>query len=497
MDLVGAGPGDPGLLTRLGAEALSMAEVVVHDHLVHPSLLDLAPASSERIFAGKQAGKCALRQPEINDLLASLAKAGKRVVRLKGGDPFVFGRGGEEAEHLAAQGIPFRVIPGVTAALGASAFAGIPLTHRGEASAVAFVTGHDGAPLDWPALARFPGTLVVYMGVGRVREIGTALIDAGKPAGTPAAMIQSATMPTQRTVTATLGEIADAVRDANLGPPGLLIVGDVVARRPMLDWFESRPLFGRSVVVTRPEADAARSAAMLEALGAEVLLAPTVEIRALEDFAKVDHAIANMNRYDWLVFTSANGVRHFFDRLSALGRDARALGSAKIASIGPATSEALRSYRLVPDLQPPEHRSEALSSALIEHVRGRRVLLARADRGRDVLVEALREVADIELLTVYRNVDAESLPAEVVARIAGGTVDWITLTSPAIARRLHDLLPEAARREVGSRTRLASLSPLTSEAARENGWQVAAEAAEITWGGLIAAILKGESPSTA
>ena len=487
---MGAGPGDPGLLTRLGADSLSQADAIVYDHLVHPSLLDLATPDAERIFAGKQAGKCALRQPEINALLASLAKAGKRVVRLKGGDPFVFGRGGEEAEHLAAHGVPFRVIPGVTAALGASAFAGIPLTHRGDASAVAFVTGHDGAALDWAALARFPGTLVVYMGVGRVREIASALIDAGKPASTPSAMIRSATLPTQKTVCSTLGEIADAVHDAKLGPPGLLIVGDVVARRPTLDWFEHRPLFGRSVVVTRPEADAARSAATLEALGAEVLLAPTVEIRALDDLAEVDQAIANMNRYDWLAFTSANGVRHFFDRLAALGRDARALGSTKIACIGPATSEALRSYRLVPDLQPSDHRSEGLASDLAEHVRGRRVLVARADRGRDVLVHALREVADVDLLTVYRNVDAESLPAQVVERIADGSIDWITVTSSAIVRRLHGLLPVEARRRVGTRVRLASLSPITSSTARELGWVVAAEAEEITWEGLVRAIVE-------
>ncbi len=494
--LVGAGPGDPGLLTRRGEEVLRMADVVVFDHLASSRLLDMAPPGAVRICAGKSIGHCTLSQDEINRVLVEHARAGRIVVRLKGGDPYVFGRGAEEAECLSAAGIPFRVVPGVTAALGVTAYAGIPLTHRGAASAVALITGHDdpesprsGRGLDWEALARFPGTLAVYMGVTRLESLCRTLVHFGKPAVTPAALIESGTLPRQRTVVGTLGDLASRVADAGLGPPALLVVGEVVGRRPPLIWFETLPLFGQRIVVTRPIDEAERSAAELEALGAEVLIAPTVIIRPLEDPERLDRAITRLAEFDWLVFTSGNGVRAFLDRVDCLGFDLRVLGSTKLAAIGPATAEALRRYHLKADLLPASFRSEALAEALMDHVRGRRVLLARADRGRTVLRDELERLADVEQVAVYRNADADSLSPAIVARLEEGSIDWITLTSSAIAERLHALLPATVRSRIGSDIRLASLSPVTTETAAKLGWTVAAEAKIYTWEGLVQAVV--------
>jgi len=494
VHLVGAGPGDPGLLTRAGADALGRAGAVVYDHLVNPRLLDLAPAAARKIFAGKRAGHCAMPQEELNDLLVRLAKEGARVVRLKGGDPYVFGRGAEEAEHLGRAGVAFRVVPGVTAGVGVTAYAGLPVTHREAASAVAFVTGHDDpespdAKLDFAALARFPGTLVFYMGVRRLPALCRILIRHGMAPTTPAALVQSGTTAAQRVVAGRLDDLPARVAEAGLGPPALVVIGPVVARRQALAWFEALPLFGRRIVVTRPVDEADRSASDLEALGAEVLVAPTVAIRPLEDHGPLDDAIDRLGEFDWLAFTSGNGVRAFLDRLESRGRDLRALGHLKLAAIGPATAEALARYHLKADLIPESYRSEGLADALREQVAGRRVLLARADRGRTILKDELGQVAHVEQVAAYRNADADNLPPEVVRRIAEGSVDWITLTSSAITERLHALLPPEARTRVGQAIRLASLSPVTSATARRLGWEVAAEAAVYTWDGLIHAIL--------
>ena len=489
VDLVGAGPGDPGLITRRGADALARADVVIYDHLACARLLDLAPASALRISAGKRANHATMAQDEINRALVEHARLGRRVVRLKGGDPFVFGRGGEEVEFLRDHGVPFRVVPGVTAGLGATAYAGIPVTHRGVASAVAFVTGHDDPArpggLDWSTLARFPGTLVVYMGVTRLESICRTLIAEGKPAETPAALVRSGTSPGQETV---VGTLADLAARAGIAPPALLIVGEVVARRPGLDWFEGLPLFGRRIVVTRPADEAGRSVETLEALGAEALLAPMVRILPPEDFKPLDDAIRRIESFDWLAFTSSNGVRHFLDRLDAVGLDLRALGRVKVAAIGPATAETLREYRLNADLIPTSHRSEGLVEALASRVAGRRILLAKADRGRALLAEELGRIAEVEQVTAYRNVDAESIPPEILGRIEDGSVDWVILTSPAIAERFHGLLSDRARERIGGSVRLASLSPVTSAAIDRLGWPVAVEASVFTWDGLLEAI---------
>ncbi len=466
--------------------------MIVYDHLASPRLLDFAPKDALRISAGKTIGHCTMSQGEINDVLVEHARLGRRVVRLKGGDPFVFGRGAEEAEHLRKHGLAFQVVPGVTAGLGATSYAGIPVTHRDSASAVAFVTGHDdpegSGRVDWSSLARFHGTLVVYMGVTRLPALCRTLIREGKPPEIPAAMIQAGTRSGQKTVVATLADLPEVAKAAGIGPPALLVVGEVVARRPDLAWFERLPLFGQRIVVTRPSDEADRSASMLEALGAEVLLAPTVQILPIEDFQPLDDAIDRLGSFDWLVFTSGNGVRHFLDRLETRGLDLRALGSVKLAAIGPSTAEALARYRLKADLVPDSYRSEALAEALAGHVDGRRVLLARADRGRAILKEELERIAHVEQVPVYRNADARAIPPEVLARIEEGSVDWITLTSSAIAERLFGLLTDPAKARIGRSIRLASLSSVTSSTIARLGWPVAVEASSYTWDGLVEAI---------
>lgn len=494
--LIGAGPGDPGLLTVRGAALLGQADVVVYDHLASGRLLDLATPEALRVCAGKSKGHCTLPQEEINRVLVEHARAGRRVVRLKGGDPFVFGRGAEEAEYLQAAGIPFEVVPGVTAAVGVSACAGIPVTHRDVASAVAFVTGHhdpldDDAQgrLDWTALARFPGTLVIYMGVTRLERLCQTLIERGKPADTPAALVEAGTLPRQRTIEGTLATLPARAAEAGVRPPALAVVGPVVRRREALRWFEDRPLFGQRIVVTRPADEARRVVGGLEALGAEVLLAPTVTIGPPVEPAPLDSAIDRLESFDWLVFTSANGVRYFLDRLDHHGRDLRALGRLKLAAIGPATAEALSDARLRADLVPGSFRSEDLAEALVERAAGRRVLLARADRGRTVLKDELERVAQVEQVAVYQNADAEALPPHVAARLAEGSVDWITLTSSAITERLHALLPAPAHALIGGPVRLASISPVTTAAAARLGWTVDAEARTYTWDGLVQAIV--------
>ena len=332
-------------MTRRGEALLARADVVVYDHLASSRLLDLAPERALRICAGKSIGHCTLKQEEINELLIDHARAGLQVVRLKGGDPFVFGRGAEEAIALGKAGIPFEIVPGVTAGVGVTAYAGIPVTHRAEASAVAFVTGHgdpesetDESRLDWAALARFPGTLVIYMGVTHLAAICRTLLKLGKPGDTPAAVIESGTLAWQQTLVGTLATIGEAASRAEVQPPALLVIGSVVALRDELMWFERLPLFGQRIVVTRPRDEGSRAAEALESLGAEVLLAPTVEVRPISDSGPLDAAIDRLASYDWLVFTSANGVRFFIERLKARGRDLRALGHLKLAAIGPATA---------------------------------------------------------------------------------------------------------------------------------------------------------------
>jgi uroporphyrinogen III methyltransferase/synthase len=495
--LVGAGPGDPGLLTLRAVECLAQADLVVYDKLAAPRVLDYAPPTAERICVTDLADCHVERYRPVQQTLIDGARAGRRVVRLKGGDPFLFGRGGEEGEALRQAGIPFEVVPGVTAALGAAAYAGIPLTHRQHASAVALVTGHEdptkpGTALDWQALARFPGTLVFYMGMSRLGRIVASLIGHGKSADTPAAVVQWGTTGEQQTVEAALGELPAAVQQAGLAAPAVVLVGPVVSLRGRLAWFERRPLRGKRVLVTRPRHQAGELVRRLELLGAVPLVLPAVEIEPPADWSAVDRAIDELPAYQWLVFTSGNGVSAFLGRLRARGRDLRALGGVRLAAIGPATAEALRGFHLVPDVVPAEFRSEALAAALAERVAGQDVLLARADRGRELLREELARTARrVEQVAVYRQVDAVDANAPVLDWLRRGEIDYVTLTSSNIARALVRALDEVCRRRLESgEVRLVSISPVTSAAVRELGLPVAAEASEYTAGGLVDALVR-------
>ena len=496
VSLVGAGPGHPGLITLRAVECLRRADLVLYDSLVPAAMLDHAPAHAERICVTELAPRHVERCRPIHDTMIAAAREGRRVVRLKGGDPLVFGRGGEEAHALSEAGIPFEIVPGVTAALGAAAFAGIPLTHRDSASAVAFITGHEqaGKPdtlLDWPALARFPGTLAIYMGMARLDAVVRSLIAAGKDAQTPAAAVQFASLGTQRTVSASLADLPETARSAGLAAPAVILVGAVAAQRAELAWFEKLPLFGRRVLVTRPRQQAGAIVERLIELGAAPVVLPTVEIREPADWAPVDTAIRQLADYDWLAFTSANGVQAFLGRLWALGFDIRALGNVQLAAIGPKTGDALRAFHLEPDLVPTKYQSEDLAAALKATIRpGQRVLLARADRGREVLREQLGGHCQVEQIAVYSQVDAVDLDAEVIEQLRRGAIDFVTLTSSNIARALLTRLDDTCLSQIrAGRTRLVTISPVTSAEVQALGLPVAAEAKTATMDGVVQAII--------
>jgi len=469
--LVGAGPGDPGLLTARALELIAQADVIVHDRLIPAESLAGASADAELIYAGKEGGGESVAQDEIERLLVAHGSAGKLVVRLKGGDPFVFGRGGEEAEALRRAGIEFEVVPGVTAGVAAPAYAGIPVTHRDAASAVAFVTGHEDpakpeSALDWDALARFPGTLVVYMGVRRLPAIAERLLRAGRPADEPAAAIERGTFGDQRTVTGTLETIASEA--AGLRPPAIALFGPVAALRDELQWFERRPLAGLKVAVTRARAQASELAARLRTLGATVIEAPAIRIVPL------DGPAPEMERYDLLCVTSPNGVRLLFERL----RDARALAGVRVAAIGPGTARALADRGIVADVVPERFVAEGLLDAL-SRVPVDRALIARAAEARDVLPDALRDRgADVDVLALYETVAEPLSDAE---RRALAEVDYITFTSSSTVRFL-DEIPTGAR--------LVSIGPVTTAALRERGLQPEVEASRHDIDGLLDALLK-------
>ncbi len=492
MFLVGAGPGDPGLITVRGLECLQRADLVLYDGLVNPLLLRHARGQLERTARTRRGG-CHTPQELVNERMIAAARQGLVVVRLKGGDPFIFGRGGEEAAALAGAGIAYEIVPGITAATAAAVCTGISLTHRDFASAVTFITGHEEharaeSKLDYAALAGVSGTLVFYMGLDRIEAIASQLIEAGKPAETPAAVVCHATLPSQRVVTGPLHSIARLARESGLTPPSLIIVGDVVDSRQAADWFSDRPLCGLSIGVARAEEQLEPVIEKVVARGGEPVLMPLIEIAPPESMAAVDAALARLKDYDWLVLTSVNGVRGLLSRLWQQGGDARRLAGVRIAVIGPATRDALLPFGLRADLMPPAYRAESLSESLAPLVAGKRVLWARADRGRDVLPTAVAAAGgQLEEIVVYRNVDVAALPAEVESRLSAGRLDWIALSSPSIARGVARVLA-AHRGPLARRPRLAAISPVTAEAATDAGLTVDAVADEFTWDGLLAAI---------
>jgi uroporphyrinogen III methyltransferase/synthase len=491
--LVGAGPGDPGLITLRGVECLHSADVVLYDYLANPKLLAHVRPGAELICLGRHGYGRILSQDEINDAMLRHARAGRTVVRLKGGDPTIFAHCAEELVPLAAAGIPYEIVPGVTAAQAASSHAGIPLTQRDDASCVAFVTGHESPDkepaLDYAALAAFPGTLVFYMGITTASHWSRALIAHGKPADTPVAVVRRASLPDQETLSTTLGDLAEVLQHKKLRPPAIIIVGDVAGRREYPTWFTTRPLFGRTILVTRPEHQSHDLQEQLRNLGANVLCQPAIEISQPCDWSPVDNAISRLLEFDWLVFSSANGVHYFLNRLQSLGCDLRSLSQIKLAAIGPATTAALAEYHLRADLCPPEYRAEQLAAEIAPHAPGRKFLLARASRGREVLAELLTAAgAAVEQVVVYDSRDVQSASDEVRAALAAGEIDWVTVTSSAIARSIIQLFGDDLRK-----TRLAAISPLTAEVLTELGFPPRAVATTYTTEGLVAAILTAEA----
>jgi uroporphyrinogen III methyltransferase/synthase len=487
--LVGAGPGDPGLMTARSLELIASADAIFHDRLIPAGALDGAREDAELVYVGKAPGGPSVPQDEIGERLIEAARAGKSIVRLKGGDPFVFGRGGEEGEALREAGVEFEVVPGVTAGVAASAYAGIPVTHRDDASAVAFVTGHEDpekpeTALDWEALARFPGTLVFYMGVKRLRDNAAALIAAGRDAGEAAAAVERGTMAGQRTVVATLGSLAEAVDREGIGAPALIVVGPVVERREALAWLERRPLHGRRVVVTRARAQASGLAATLRALGAEAIELPAIRIEPRTESEDVRRAVGRIGDYALVCLTSPNGVRLLFEALAAAGRDARALAGATVAAIGAGTARALAERGVVADVVPERFVAEALVEALAStEVEGRRALVARAVEARDVLPDALRERgAEVDVVALYETLREEPDAAAVEA---AWDADYVTFTSSSTVRNLTEALGDRFPRAA----RVVSIGPITSEAVRAAGLAVDVEAERHDVDGLVEALL--------
>jgi uroporphyrinogen III methyltransferase/synthase len=492
--LVGAGPGDPGLMTRRSLELIAAADAILYDRLIPADALAGARPDCDLRYVGKAPGDVALSQEETTALLVELGQAGKRVVRLKGGDPFVFGRGGEEAAALSAAGIPFEVVPGVTAGVAAPAYAGIPVTNRGAAAAVAFVTGHedptkDASDLDADALAAFPGTLVFYMGVGNLPSIAAALVAAGRDPGDPAAVVQRGTLPDQRTVAGSLATIAELVAEAGLKPPAITVIGPAAALRETLAWVERRPLHGRSVAVTRARAQASGLAARLRDLGADVVEAPAIRIEprpVAGELADAVDRLAAGGGYSLVCVTSANGADLLLAALAARGADARAFAGTAIAAVGPGTARALERHGLRADVVPTRAVAEGLVEALAETpVEGRRVLVARAAAGRDVLPDALRERgAAVDVVALYDTV-VERLAQD--RRAALANVDYVTFTSASSARNLLDAL--GGDRAALAGARLVSIGPVTSEQLRALGLTVDVEAARHDVDGLVEALV--------
>jgi uroporphyrinogen III methyltransferase / synthase len=487
--LVGAGPGDSGLMTRRSLELIAEADAILHDRLIPPGALDQVKPDAELVYVGKQPGGHTMRQEEINELLVRFGREGKRVVRLKGGDPFVFGRGGEEAQALHEAGVAFEVVPGVTAGVAAPAYAGIPVTHRDEASAVAFITGHEDpskpdTAIDWFALAAFPGTLVFYMGVGNIEGIARRLIEAGRAEDEPVAVVERGTLPGQRTVMGILADIDKRVEDAGVRPPAITLVGPVARLREQLHWLEERPLYGRSVVVTRARAQASGLAARLVALGAQVVETPAIRIEPRPVAGEVRAAAEAIGEYALVCVTSPNGAALLMDALNETGKDARALSGTTVAAIGPGTAAELAKRGIRADVVPERSVAEALVEALEQvPVTGRRVLVARAAEARDLLPDKLRERgAQVDVVALYDTV-AERLTNEQVERAADA--DYLTFTSSSTVRFFHD-----AGGRAGNGTRVVSIGPVTSKTARELGITVDVEAERHDIDGLVEALLE-------
>ena len=494
--LVGAGPGDPGLITLRGVECLQKAQVVVYDYLANEELLNHAPLAAERIYAGKIGGRHNQDQEEINQILIKKGLEGKVVVRLKGGDPFVFGRGGEECEALALAGVSFEVVPGVTAAVGAAAYAGIPLTHRDFTASVSFVTGQEGkgkdeSSIDWDRLSLGNGTVVFYMGITSLRRNMQRMIEHGRSPQTPVALVRWATTSGQQVLTGTISEIADKAEASGFKPPAVTIVGDVVSLRERLRWFDNRPLSGRRIIVTRAADQASEFSAMMTSCGATVLECPTIQLIEPSSWDELDAAIGKLKDFDWLVLTSVNAVRFFFQRLSSLGFDARALGLCKVCAVGPKTAEAIAEHGIRPDLIPPDYKAESIVSEFSKlDVRGQKILFPRADRAREIIPRDMEQMgAYVTAPVIYRNTFPERLCPETLLALEKRSVDCITFTSSSTVLNMAELLGADLLTDMLKGVAVASIGPVTSKTCRDLGLKVDIQPEEFTLTKLTDAII--------
>lgn len=491
--LIGAGPGDPGLLGLKAKECLETADAVVYDRLADPRIIEFCRKDAEMVYVGKASANHTMRQPDINKLLVKLAAEGKTVARLKGGDPFVFGRGGEEAIELLEAGLPFEFVPGVTSAIAVAEYAGIPVTHRHVATSFAVITGHEDptkgeSTINWKGLATAVDTLVFLMGVENIERISSQLIANGRSADCPAAVIRWGTRPEQRTLITTVGKAAADVKATGMKPPAIFLVGEVVKLREQLQWFDNKPLFGKTVVVTRARAQASALTKKLEAQGARVLEVPAIKIVPPADFAPLDKAIAEIDTYKWLILTSVNGVEYFFDRLLKAGKDSRALCGIKIAAIGSATADALKGYGITADLIPSAYKAEELADALAENTKaGDKLLLARAKVARNVLPERLRALgAQVDVVTAYETVADCQNKEELLEALESGEASLVTFTSSSTVTNLLDVLGD--KKDLLNKVALAAIGPVTAETLEKHGLKPAVSAAEYTIDGLMTAI---------
>ncbi len=491
--LVGAGPGDPELISVKGMNCLEKADVIVYDNLLDERLLDLASSDAERIYVGKAAGKHTLPQSEINQLLVNKAKEGKTVVRLKGGDPFVLGRGGEEAEILAQNSLPFEVVPGITSAVAVPAYAGIPVTHRGLASSFAVITGHEdptksGSSINWAKLATGVDTLIFLMGMENLPGIVNRLMEHGRPAQTPVAVIKDGTFPQQKTVTGILEDIVSKVKESRLTSPAIIVVGNVVKLREKLRWFDNRPLFGKRILVTRARHQASALSRLLAERGAQPIELPTIDIRTASDSTALDQAISNLKDYHWIIFTSVNGVTAFWQKLHHLKRDSRVLGEIRIGAIGPATAQALEAKGIIPDYMPEVYTTEGIIAGLKDrNIAGQCFLLPRADIADQELVRGISRLgATVHEVTAYQTSPATEAITRARGMITSGKIDVITFTSSSTVSNLVAALGEKPPALNGAR--VACIGPKTAETAARAGLSVDILAREQTMPGLVTAI---------
>ena len=500
--LVGAGPGDPELITVKGLECIKTADVLIYDFLASPLLLKHASENTEIIYVGKKGGDHTLSQDRINALIVEKAKSGSTVTRLKGGDPFIFGRGGEEAEVLIEAGIPFEIVPGVTSAIAAPAYAGIPLTHRKFTSTVAFVTGHEDpakeeSSIDWESLVKGIGTIVFLMGVKNLPHITDRLLSHGMDPKTPVALVRWGTTPRQFTVTGTIDTIVERVKAAGLKPPAIIVVGHVVKLRETMKWFENRPLMGRSIVVTRAREQASELVKRLSDLGAECIECPTIKTAPPDDIKPLDTALDHLSSYAWLIFTSVNGVNFFFNRLFEKNKDVRALNHVQTAVIGPATAKRLFDFGFKSDIVPESYRAESVVKAFAkEDIAGKKILLPRAKEARPVLpLELTRMGAVVDEVTAYCTKAVKENADFIIERLKERTIDMITFTSSSTVKNFRALLPPEGLDNLIQGVTVAGIGPITADTARNLGFDVHIVAESYTIDGLCEAIQQYYHPS--